>query len=285
MSRQYFSYLFQECYNHPMLKKVFRKLLFLCLVCVFLLGLSLSMRLPVQAAQQYQLTPFPTPTPGPDGRILYIVQPGDTLLRVSLIAGISIDELRGLNNIIGDNIIVGQELLLGLGGPSQVIPTAGPSPTPTEIIPTPTGLPGSGIICVLLYNDINGDAIRQESEASIPGGAISLSDLAGSLAETVDTGSGLDYTCFEELPEGKYNISVAIPDGYNPTTIGNYLLTLIAGDETYLNFGAQENTETIVEAPTPTGSGKSPLLGLIGGLLLILGIGLGLFARRLLRGQ
>ena len=83
----------------------------------------------VSAAPALQLTPFPTPTPGPDGRILYIVKVGDTLLRISLISGVSLDELRGLNNLTGDNIFEGQELLLGLGGPSQVTPTPGPSPT------------------------------------------------------------------------------------------------------------------------------------------------------------
>jgi hypothetical protein len=251
----------------------------------FLILVILSTGIPVAAAPVLQLTPFLTPTPGPDGRIIYIVQPNDTLLRISLIAGISIDEIRGLNNLVGDSITVGQELLLGLGGPSQLNPTAGPSPTPTEVIPTPTTLPGKGVLCVLLYNDRNGDSVRQEDEPSIPGGAISISNLSGSVAQTAKTGEGLEYTCYQDLPEGQYNISVAIPDGYNPTTVGNYVLKLNAGDETYLNFGAQENTKTQAEAPTPTGSGKSPILGIVGGLLLLSGIGLGVFARRLLKGR
>jgi len=96
---------------------------------------------PALAAPVLQLTPFPTPTPGPDGRILYKVQPGDTLLRISLIAGVPLEELRGLNNLTGDNIVVGDELLLGLGGPSVVTPTPGPSPTPTPLPPTSTPAP------------------------------------------------------------------------------------------------------------------------------------------------
>ena len=88
------------------------------------------------AAPLAQLTPFPTPTPGPDGRIIYIVQANDTILRISLIAGVSIDELRGLNNLTDDVIVPGQELLLGLGGPSAATPTPGPSPTPTLAMPT-----------------------------------------------------------------------------------------------------------------------------------------------------
>src|SRR5512134_2905697 len=100
-----------------------------------------------RAAPLLQLTPFPTPTPGPDGRIVYKVQDGDTLLRIALIAGITVDELRGLNEITGDNIFVGQELLLGLGGPSQVTPTPGPSPTRTPLLPTPSPQPGLANLC------------------------------------------------------------------------------------------------------------------------------------------
>jgi hypothetical protein len=245
----------------------------------------LSTGIPANAAPVLQLTPFPTPTPGTDGRIIYIVQANDTLLRISLIAGISIDEIKGLNNLTSDNLTIGQELLLGLGGPSQVTPTAGPSPTPTEILPTATALPGKGVLCVLLFNDHNGDSVRQEDEPSIPGGAISISNISGTIEKTVNTGDGLDHTCYQDLPEGQYNISVAIPDGYNPTTVGSYVLKLNAGDETYLNFGAQKNTKTQAEAPIPTGSGKSPVLGIIGGLFLFGGLVLVLFARQLMKGK
>lgn len=246
----------------------------------------LSLQRPALASPLLQLTPFPTPTPGPDGRILYKVQPGDTLLRISLIAGVSLDELRGLNNLVGDNIVVGQELLLGLGGPSQVTPTPGPSPTPTVELPTPTPIPGAGMLCVLLYDDRNGDSIRQEEEPSIPGGAISVSDRQGLFSETAPTIAGLDPHCFEDMSEGEYSITVAVPDGYNPTTATSYVLVLKAGDETYLGFGAQVNSVTELEAPDVGGGGsRSPLLGILGGLFLLAGLGVALFGARLMRGR
>ncbi len=37
---------------------------------------------PVTAAPPLQATDFATPTPGPDGKIIYIVQPGDSLWRI-----------------------------------------------------------------------------------------------------------------------------------------------------------------------------------------------------------
>jgi hypothetical protein len=242
--------------------------------------------LPAAAAPQAQLTPFLTPTPGPDGRILYTVQEGDTLLRISLISGVELNELRGLNNLTGDSIFAGQQLLLGLGGPPQVTPTPGPSPTPTPLLPTPSPVSGKGVICVLLYDDINGDALRQEEEPSLPGGAININNRQGDIAITEPSQSGVDPQCYTDLPEGEYTISIAIPEGYNQTTINSFTLRLKAGDETYLDFGAQVNSVKAAEAPAPTSQGgRSPLLGILGALFLLAGIGLALFAGRLVRGK
>ncbi len=254
-------------------------------VTLFLLSGWLVLPSVSHASYPAQLTPFPTPTPGPDGRIIYIVQPGDTLIRISLISGVPIEELRGLNKLTGDNIIVGQELLLGLGGPTLSTPTPGPSPTPTVEIPTPTPLPGTGVICVLLYDDENGDALRQETENAIAGGAISLAERSGKATFTGESRSGSDPVCFNDLPEGNYTISVAIPGGYNPTTINTITIDLNAGDETYLDFGAQKNSETLANEPTPTEASSSPLLGILGAIFLLAGILLALFGTRLLRGR
>ena len=135
---------------------------------------------PALAAPARQI-PIYTPTPLPDGRIIYTVQAGDTLLSISLKTGVPEDEIRKLNNISGDLIVEGQKLLLGLAGPAQETSTPGPSPTPTTVLPTPTAKPGSGDLCILLFNDYNGDSIRQESEPSIPGGAISLTNRGGTV--------------------------------------------------------------------------------------------------------
>lgn len=269
-------------------------------ISIFLLSLlALSIRLPIQAAPPAQLTVFPTPTPGADGRIVYIVQEGDTLWRISAITGVSLDELRRLNNLTGDTVTPGQQLLIGMAGPAeQPTATPGPSATPGPALPTSTTGPGWGIICVLLYEDVNGDSLRQEEETSLIGGAISVNDRLGRVSETADTPSGgisdlfepepedLGYTCFDQLPEGEYNVTVAIPEGYNPTTVLNRGFDLKAGDETLVAFGAQANTETIAEsAIIPETPGRSPLLGIAGGLLLLVGAGLGFYAFFLRRGR
>ncbi len=246
-----------------------------------------SVRFPVSAAPELQLTDFPTPTAGPDGRIVYIVQAGDTLWRISAVTELSIDEIRLLNNLgVEDVIIPGQQLLLGLGGPSDA-PTqqAAPTEIPANVTLTPTPGPGVGDICIALFDDLNGDAQRQsvEEEPPIPGGAISISNRSGSVSLTGETTQAEDEDplCFEEVPGGDYNITVAVPEGYNPTTILNYALQLVPGDDVYLNFGAQISTEAVIAAPPPEEGGRSPVLGIVGGLLVAGGIGLGFYVSRM----
>ncbi len=247
-----------------------------CILC--LVGLSR----PVWAAPLAQFTPFPTPTPGPDGRIIYIAQEGDSAWRIAAIFGINLDNLRALNKW-GEtpNIQPGDIVLLGLAGPAEPSATPGPTQTSAPQVPSPTPKPGWGNLCILLYNDINGDSIREQDEPTIPKGEISVTDLLGQVSKTATTESGTDPICFEQIPEGTYNVSVAIPEGYNATTGMHQSVVLKAGDVTQLNFGAQADTQTQVEAPTPQGSGKSPILAIAGALLLIVGVSLALLAGRL----
>jgi hypothetical protein len=250
------------------------------------------------AAPQAQLTVFPTPTPGPDGKIIYIVQLNDTLWRISAITGVKIDTIRSLNNLgVNDTIIPGDKLLIGFAGPSGGAPTAGVIPTQAILTPSPTPAPGWGILCVLLYNDLNGDSMRQETEPSIPGGEISVSNRSGSVSLTAQTPSGgvnttkvnptpqeRGYTCFDQILQGEYLISVAAPKGYNRTTELNKTLMLEAGQTTEIAFGAQANSQ--LEAQTaiiPESPRKSPVIGIIGGALLAAGIGLGVYATLLRR--
>ena len=267
---------------------------FFCLLLVVVVGL-ISLVIPtlnavVFAAPDAQLTPFPTPTPGADGRIIYIVKTGDSLWRISAVSGIPMEELRALNNLGTNDVIApGQELLLGLGGPASSAPTVGPPPTPTSALPTPTPGTGTGTLCVLLFEDINGDSIREEAEPSLPDGAISINKRAGNVSITADTPSGgisenlfpepeeLGFVCFETLEKGEYNVTVASPEGYNATTPLNYVVSLYPGEEIMLDFGAQPNSEVLARNTAPLGSQQNPVFGLIGGILVLVGAGFGTY--------
>jgi hypothetical protein len=220
---------------------------------------------------------YQTPTPLPDGRVLYVVQPGDTCLRVSLLTGVSIDQLRKLNNLdLNCTIDAGQKLLIALSVSLPPTNTPGPSPTAGPIVPTVTPFRGNGAVCVAVFNDVNGDATRQDTEAIIPDAAVSLTDRLGTVSKTGTTAASTDPLCFQNIPEGDYNISVAVPQGYNSTTVMNYALTVKAGDQALLDFGAQVSVQAATLV-APTEGGQSSLLGLIGGLLLLVGAGMGVY--------
>jgi len=258
----------------------------LALVILGGLAAALPWGAPVLAAPLPQMTNFPTPTPGSDGRIVYVVQEGDTLWRIAAVSGIDVADLRDLNMLGPEDIVYpGQRLFLGLGGPAAAQPTAAPQNTQASAAPTETPFPGNGVLCVLLFVDVNGDSMRQEEEVSLEGGAINISSRDGSVSITADTpvhdpnSATDDYYCTDPLLEGDYNVSVAIPEGYNPTTSLNSGIVLLAGDSTYLSFGAQAGSVVIDENMTlPESTGSIPLLGVLGILMLLLGVGLGVYS-------
>lgn len=59
-------------------------------------------------------TPVASPTPGADGRILYIIQPNDTLLTIAHRYNVDIDNLYSYNNLSPSSLLsVGQTVVLG----------------------------------------------------------------------------------------------------------------------------------------------------------------------------
>lgn len=227
-----------------------------------------------------------TATPGPDGRILYTVVSGDTCLQVALLHGTTVTTLRQLNARLDQDctLIPGQQIVVGVVSNAS---TAGPAPTLLPATITPTPVSGTTEVCVLLFDDMNGDTVRQDNELGIDGGAVSLTNLNGSYSQTQNTTSATDpdtgepvRACFIDVPSGDYNITMAVPDEYNPTRSLNYTLTVKTGDLAEVGFSAQSKTITVGDPAASQGSNKSSLLGIFGILLLIGGAGLGYYAYR-----
>jgi len=231
---------------------------------------------------------FVTATPGPDGRILYTVVEGDSCSTVAFLHGITVQQIRQFNTRLDENctLTIGQQIIVGLSQP-ETGPTPGPVPTLPPPLATSTPFNGTTEVCVLLFDDMNGDALRQETELGIDGGAVSLTNLNGSYSETKTTTAEVDpdtsepvRSCFTDVPKGEYNVSMAVPDGYNPTMLFSYTLTVQAGDRASVDFGAQSKTLTASEPTTTQSENRSSGLGFIGLLLLLGGIGLGYYAYR-----
>jgi hypothetical protein len=250
------------------------------LIPALILGAIVLNVYPAAAGSQPQVV-YQTPTARPDGRVVYIVTEGDTCLRIQLLTGVTIEQLRTLNRLDQEcTLIPGKELLLTVITP-QPSPTANPNVTNTPLLPTPTPFNGNGQVCVFLFNDINGNASHEETEETLAGGAISITDRLGQVSKTENTLAELEPVCVE-IPEGDYNISMAIPTGYNATTELNLQdVQVNAGDQAILEFGAQVSTAP-QEQPeaAPAAASKdttSMLLALFGGLLILMGIGLGIY--------
>jgi hypothetical protein len=256
---------------------------------IFLLSagvLLLWLQIPAAASPSGQVA-YPSPTPGPDGRIIYIVNPGETCTQISLLYGVSVEYIR-TTNLLDENCTLraGQRLMIGVGGPSSVSPTPNPADTATPVTPTATpGVSGTAQVCVLVYNDANGDGLRQANEGAIAGAAISLTSLDGKYSKTLTSVINPDATayqgmCFTDIPPGKYSVSAAAPDGYNPTINLTASVGVVPGDVAYVDFGAQPKTVT---EPNTSSKSPSPLLGVIGAALLLVGIGMGAYTWRMLR--
>ncbi|HEX9797228.1 MAG TPA: LysM peptidoglycan-binding domain-containing protein [Anaerolineales bacterium] len=230
-------------------------------------------------------TPFLTPTPNQAGDILYTVQEFDTAWRIAAIAGISLEELYALNGLQPTDFLTpGTQLLLGRASPS--LPTSVPGQEPTEslIEPTPTPEQGTGEICALLFEDSNGNARLDEAEFALAGGQVSVADASGALAGEGTTSAEPPEeepigSCFPDLQDGDYNVSGAVPEGYNPTTSMNAPVRLNPGETKYVEFGAQPSS-ALGGAAVPGGGGTSTVLGLVGVVFLGAAGALAYFAAR-----
>lgn len=227
-----------------------------------------------------------TPTARPDGRIIYIVKSGDTCTSIALLNGITEQQLRQNNNITDLNCVIqpGQELLIAV-----VTPEPQATVTPTFTGPTPT-LPagGMGKVCVLLFDDRNGNGVREDAESALADGQVSVADRVGAFSKTGTTTAVLDASgvwtplCFDNVPAGDYNVSMAIPQGYNPTTNLNYPLKVTAGDTAYIDFGAQLSSKTSGSSSSSGTTGaRFPWLAIFGGVLIVAGLGMAAYFIRI----
>ena len=247
-----------------------------------------------------------TATPNADGQIIYVVQANDTLWGIAAIHGITVDELRALNGLTSDFISVGQNLIISQGAASapSATPEAGATaePTtegttdgataaPTEAAPESTPITqvtatpaGTGLVCALIWDDANGNGVRDAAETLVLGGLLTVVDITtGQQVQAFTTDDQALPHCFEEVPAGQYTVSSAPPPGYNPTTPGAHTLGVEAGSTSMLEFGIQPSAEQ-AEA-TPAGSNRALRTALLGAgglmfLLLAAGVAGFLFMRK-----
>jgi len=250
------------------------------LICLLLLAfilLGMLAWLPAAPATALAQAVIATPTPQPDGRITYVVKENDTCISIALTMGISEQQLRELNNLQGDAcqfLFVGTELTIAVieNTPTPDVQEEAP------LEPTPTPFQGFGTICIYLFEDENGNALADPDELPLAGGAVSVTDRLGMVNQTGNTDDSGEALCFADIPEGDYNISVAIPEGYNPTTVMNYALALGAGEISTIDFGAQPGSRL---RPVFGEERSSPLFLVLGVVFIAAGVGLWFYMRKM----
>ncbi len=267
-----------------------RKLILLILLLAFFSTaiLLLMAANPVQADSPAQAV-FQTPTPNADGQIIYTVRDGDTCTSIYLLFQnrVPIEQIIALNGLDSDcTLTVSQKLILATVDPMSAS-EEGPAPTATLDMPVPTPFDGNGELCVVLFEDLDGNQMRSETELYLAGGVVSVNNREGTFSETKETIGGdpelVELACFEDVPEGEYNLSMGIPDGYFATTGLNITLFVTAGDTVVVDFGAQPASPGSDPEIPAEDNGRSPLLLVIGILLLAGGAGLTYFFIRFRR--
>lgn len=207
----------------------------------------------------------PTPTPDADGVITVIVQPNDALWSIAARANISLATLLDLNNLTEDAFIQpGDRLIIGfaatptaVSSPTSAVTRPPPTPRPTAPPPPPT------VICLVAFNDSNGNGQREAEEPLQAGVAFTLFTDEAVIANYVTDGLAEPY-CVTDLPPGTYQITRSVGREETLTNSGNRSVTLAAGDQVMLGFGGVVGgtpmSAAVSSTPSPTitiGNGAS----------------------------
>jgi len=251
---------------------------------LFILITTLVMAVVPVGSHANAQTPYNTPTADATGRIMYVVQPGEFCSQIQERTGVPISEIIRLNGLTeACEVFGGDEIVIGMVEVTPLPPTATATIPPEQITPTLTPMPGFAEICVVLFHDMDGNGMRTEGEDYLYGGEVSINDRLGIISRTGTTVAGspdiVEPYCFEDLPIGTYNISIAIPDDFNPTTVTSYPLEVRAGESATIDFGAQLSTQPGQEVVADT-IRRVPVLGIVGLIILLAGVGLGVYMWR-----
>jgi len=145
-----------------------------------------------------------------------------------------------------------------------------PKPTPTDTITstpaatatpttTPTATSAVGALCVLVYNDLNGNKSRDAGEPLLSGAVITVTNSQGITVGTWTT-NGTEPYCFY-LPAATYTVLETDPLGYASTTPNVATAVVTSGLVTYVDFGdklAPTATPTLTPTFTPTSTPTTP---------------------------
>ncbi len=144
-----------------------------------------------------------------------------------------------------------------VASPPPTPPSTPPTPTRTPTAtftpwPTFTPTPVTGTICVVAFEDHNGNGVQDPTDGRLAGALITISNGQGIVAQYTTTGFDEPY-CFRKLSPGHYLVSEVSPGGYRSTTHDDWGVTVIDVAAVHVAFGDYRPVEaTPTPRPTPT---------------------------------
>ncbi|MCZ7547266.1 MAG: LysM peptidoglycan-binding domain-containing protein [Anaerolineae bacterium] len=217
-------------------------------------------------AVSFGVAVIPTYPPQEDGRIIHTVRAGETLGGIAVAYGLeSAQAVRDLNNLTGDIIYRGQELLVGyVEGASPDAESDEETGDDTEgeaggaAVPGGAAAPGAsgeadaeadaegsaaaaaaattGEICVGVYEDTNLNRTFEGVERRIGGAGVTLKKGEDALASYRTDGVSEPH-CFDGLTPGDYTVEVTPPRAYSATTSAVLAVRVEAGASQSFDFG------------------------------------------------
>lgn len=222
----------------------------------------------------------------PDGSVVHIVQPNDTLFGMALTYGVTVDEIMRLNNLQpGQFLQIGQELIIK-GAPASAPPTPKPTaaappqpaakaatsaPQPAPVAAAPSASSG---LCIQAFNDRNNNRVYDANEELAA--SVKFTVWAGNNQVATYTTNGVDEPhCFTGLSARAYTVRVEPPKNSVATTDDQIGVALAAGQTANVSFGVQlpgGKGATPGNSSASTGS-SNPLARYSGAFLGVCGLG------------
>jgi hypothetical protein len=141
--------------------------------------------------------------------------------------------------------------------------------TATPETPAAPPTPSIGQICILAFNDRNGDGQQDTDENLLAGVVFALSDASGPKDSYTADGVSEPY-CFANLQPGSYQVTMKPPTNYSATTPKTSVVALSGGEQD-VTFGARRGgpAPASTRASGDAGTTASGVLGNVGKVVLI----------------
>ena len=156
----------------------------------------------------------------------------------------------------------------------------------TAVSAAPLSQQGSSQICVLAFEDKDGNGVRDNNEPLLGAVGFTLADANGLKGSYTSDGSSEPY-CFGKLEAGSYTVRAKAPANFESTTEGQWAISLLASAQYDAKYGAKRiGGEASSSGNTPgsststsSGSGTTTLGRIVlGGLGVIILLAAGFMA-------